>query len=202
MWIWNYNNELAPSTTPAHYVKGMKEIVIDYSADGSVFIPIFSGRLPVAQERGEADGAVDMIVQFNAAMARFIRITTDPDPDHNYLAFEVGVGSYPNSGLSEVRFYKATLTVSNQPVAASNVIPVVVPGDDGVRYNQESSLSDPAPQPRSITPTRTTRRPITAGRRPAWRPSSGFPPWKTAGAPKRGSAYVPAVSFKPDLPRT
>ncbi len=141
MWIWNYNNELAPSTTPAHYVKGMKEIVIDYSADGSVFIPIFSGRLPVAQERGEADGAVDMIVQFNAAMARFIRITTDPDPDHNYLAFEVGVGSYPNSGLSEVRFYKATLTVSNQPVAASNVIPVVVPGDDGVRYNLERATS-------------------------------------------------------------
>jgi len=141
MWIWNYNNDFAPPTEPPHYVKGMKEITIDYSEDGSGFTTIFAGRLPVAQERGTAPGAVDMVVPFNAVSARFIRITTDQDPDHNYLLFEVGVGNYPNSGLSEVRFYKATLTVTSLQVAASNVVQVVVPGDDGVRYNLECATS-------------------------------------------------------------
>ena len=58
MRIWNYNSSVAPSDGPAHYAKGMKDIVIDYSQDGGDYETIWSGTLPIAQERGEAAGAV------------------------------------------------------------------------------------------------------------------------------------------------
>jgi hypothetical protein len=145
MWIWNYNSDVPATTQPpwlvAHYAKGMKDIFIDASLNGSSYTNIFTGTLPVAQERGEAPGAVDLIVPFNQVVARFVRITTAGEFDHNYVEDEFGVGYFADSGLSEVRFYKATIAVTSQQVAASNVVQVVVPGDDGVRYNLECATS-------------------------------------------------------------
>jgi hypothetical protein len=136
MWIWNYNIA-TPISDPPEFAKGMKTVVIDYSVDGGVFTPIFSGELPVATERGEADSPVDLIVEFNAAMARFVRITTAAAPNHNYAVGEIGLSLWNDSGLSEVRFYKAIVTVPSAPVNEPQVIPVMVPADPGVRYNLE-----------------------------------------------------------------
>lgn len=141
MWIWNYNDGEAPVTEPAHYARGMKDIVIAYSENGATFTTIFDGQLPVAQERGEGPGLVDLVVPFNQAVARFVRITTAAQPNHNYLESEFGLGNFPEAGLSEVRFYKATLIEPSEQVNATGVVAVEVPGDAGVRYNLERATS-------------------------------------------------------------
>lgn len=141
VWIWNYNSSVAPSDGPAHYAKGMKDIVIDYSQDGGDYETIWSGTLPIAQERGEAAGAVDLVVPFEGVEARFVRVTTAAAPDHNYLQWEYGIGSFPDAGLSEVRFYKAKVTISHDLVSVSRVIPVTIASSADVRYDLQRAGS-------------------------------------------------------------
>ena len=96
MWIWNYNEENYP-----HF--GMYEVTIEYSTTGSTtpadWTTVFDGSIPLAAGAGLSPSGVDRVVDFDAASAQYVVITTDNPPFHNYKPAD-----YDDTGLCEVRF--------------------------------------------------------------------------------------------------
>lgn len=143
MWIWNYNATNAPSDPPA-FAKGMKDVVIDYSTNAVDFTTIWTGTIPAASGLGMEPAPADLIVPFNLATARFIRVTTAASPNHNHAVSEIGLALFAEAGLSEVRFFRAEVTVPAVQVDDVPVVSVTVPGDNWLRYNlQEAGSVEP-----------------------------------------------------------
>lgn len=95
MWIWNYNELNWP-----HF--GMNEVTIQYSTTGSTssadWTTIYDNTIPLAAGAGLSNSVVDLAVDFMKASVRYVVITTDTPPFHNYKP------QYDDAGLSEVRF--------------------------------------------------------------------------------------------------
>ena len=99
MWVWNYNELNFP-----HF--GMNEVTIEYSTTGSTtpadWTTIYDGVIPLSLAGGLGDSAVDLVVDFNSAAARYVVITTDDPPFHNHKVSLLP--EWEPAGLSEVRF--------------------------------------------------------------------------------------------------
>jgi hypothetical protein len=89
MLIWNYNG----NSILALY--GIKEVTIEYSADGITWTQANVSELP--QAIGEEGYAADTIVPFDGEEVKYVKITAD----NNHGG---GSGFFNKYGLSEVRF--------------------------------------------------------------------------------------------------
>jgi len=89
MWVWN-SNQMVESFVGL----GAKDVTIEISQDGAAWT-VLEDAAEFAQAPGKATYTANTVVDFGAAMARFLRITIN-----------AGWGAVmPQSGLSEVRFF-------------------------------------------------------------------------------------------------
>ena len=96
MYVWNYNYFL-------HTDRGLKEVYIEYSADGSTWTKLMNDAndfWTIAKAPGIASYACNTTVDFKGAKAKFVAIT----PKTGYEGQWGSVEYY--YGLSEVRFYE------------------------------------------------------------------------------------------------
>jgi len=101
MLIWNYNGDTILT------LYGIKEVTIEYSADGATWNQANVSEL--AQASGTADYVANTIVPFDGAQVKYIKITAN----NNWIG---GTGIFNQYGLSEVRFLHI-------PVSARKPIP-------------------------------------------------------------------------------
>ncbi|MDI9430745.1 MAG: discoidin domain-containing protein, partial [Planctomycetota bacterium] len=87
LWVWNYNVEFELVLG-----FGVKEVTIEYSADGVNWISL--GETELAQGTAKADYVHSTTVDFGGVAAKYVRLTVNS-----------GWGELPQYGLSEVRFY-------------------------------------------------------------------------------------------------
>ncbi len=113
MLVWNYNlSDLA--------MLGIKEVSVEYSEDGATWTQL-TGVTEFAQASGLSDNAVNTIVNFDGAIAKYVKIT----------AISSWGGEFINQyGLSEVRFLYI-------PVWAREIIP----GDGATNVATDVTLS-------------------------------------------------------------
>jgi len=102
MLVWNYNGESFLTGS------GMKDVTVEYSSEGSNWM-LLDNVTEFQQAPGTNDYASDIVVDFDVAAVKFVKITATS----NWLAFS------PRFGLSEVQFLQI-------PVSASKPSP-----DDG-----------------------------------------------------------------------
>jgi len=89
MWVWNYNVQFELILG-----FGIKEVIIDYSADGETWTSL--GTFELAQGTARADYAANTVIDFGGAAVRYVTLTVSS-----------GHGTMGQYGLSEVRFYHA-----------------------------------------------------------------------------------------------
>ncbi len=87
MLVWNYNGQSALSGF------GVRNVTIEYSTDGNNWMQL-GGETEFPKAPGTDDYACDIIVDFNGAPVKFVRM----NPADNWLPV------FPQYGLSEVRF--------------------------------------------------------------------------------------------------
>jgi len=89
MLIWNYNGDLVLS------LYGIKEVAIEYSADGTTWNQANVSEL--AQAPGAAGYAANTTVPFDGAEVKYVKVTAN----NNWIG---GAGIFNKYGLSEVKF--------------------------------------------------------------------------------------------------
>ena len=87
LWIWNYNSPLTS--------RGMKDVTIDYSCDGTNWVNLGNYTIPEASGSDDYSGSV--VADFGCALAKAVVITARPSGPNR--------GGTTNIGLSEVRFH-------------------------------------------------------------------------------------------------
>ncbi len=98
LWIWNYN--LSFEST---FGFGFKDVAVELSIDGVEWTTL--GDFQFLQAPGKANYTADTVVDFNGAVARYVRLTA-----------KSGYGPTDTYGLSEVRFYSVrVLATEPQP---------------------------------------------------------------------------------------
>jgi hypothetical protein len=102
MWVWNYNQTVEPRVG-----FGMKDVVIEYSADGITWAPL-APSTQFTRGPGAAGYAHNTTVAFGGVPAQFVRITA-----------KSSWGGGSQSGLSEVRFYYVPVQ-AREPQPAAN----------------------------------------------------------------------------------
>ena len=102
MWVWNYNQ-----TVESIVGFGMKDVAIEYSADGVVWTPL-APSTQFARAPGAATYMHNTTIAFGGVAAQFVRIT----PKSSWSG-----GS--TCGLSEVRFYYVPVQAREPQPAAS-----------------------------------------------------------------------------------
>jgi hypothetical protein len=123
MLIWNYNG----NSILALY--GIKEVTIEYSADGVTWMQADISELP--QAIGEEGYAADTIVPFDAAEVKYVKITAD----NNHGG---GSGFFNKYGLSEVRFMVIPV-FAREPSPESEKIDVTVVSSLAWRAGREAA---------------------------------------------------------------
>jgi len=89
MWVWNYNGESLLT------LQGLKNVTIEYSTNGIDYTPLGTTH-EFAKATGEDGYAHNTVIDFDGAIARYVRITANS----NWSG-----GMVDLYGLSEVRFY-------------------------------------------------------------------------------------------------
>ena len=103
MWVWNFNQ-----TFESIVGFGLKDVVIEYSADGIDWVAVESGtELPAAY--GVNGAAQDIEIDMGGAVARYVRIAANSN-----------WGGWNRYGLSEVRFYYIPMAARNPLPGAGN----------------------------------------------------------------------------------
>jgi hypothetical protein len=123
MWIWNYNenNHIhLPDGIPPYYywsASGMRDVTIQYSetggSDPKEWKTIYDGELECAICQPEQP--VNQVVDFKGARAKVVVITSDKGSRGNWVEEKVNRKDYLDVGLSEVRFYPASVRPGPQP---------------------------------------------------------------------------------------
>ena len=102
LWIWNFNENAGPAGNGNYSRQGCKGVTIQYSTSGgpnrAEWSTLYKGDIPQSDETDRS--AVDLVVDFEGAEARYVVITADPPPNHNHSG-----GIDERCGLSEVRFF-------------------------------------------------------------------------------------------------
>jgi hypothetical protein len=93
MWVWNYNGE------GLNTVYGLKNVTVQYSTDGANWMQL-DGVSEFTKALGAADYAHNIVVDFDGATAKYVRITANS----NWSG-----GMFNQYGLSEVRFFHIPL---------------------------------------------------------------------------------------------
>jgi NedA-like, galactose-binding domain len=107
MLVWNYNVQFEPVLG-----FGLKDVTIEYSADGVEWTAL--GDVVLAQATARADYAANTTVDFGGAAVKAVKITVNS----NY-------GGLPQYGLSEVRFMYVPAN-ARKPIPASEAVGVSV----------------------------------------------------------------------------
>jgi hypothetical protein len=107
MWVWNSNQPVEPTIG-----FGAKDVTVQYSSDGTTWttLPAVSR---LARATGKADYTHNTTVDFNGAVARYVKITIQSNWG----------GLVSQCSLSEVRFFSKLVQASN---------PQPAPGKTGV----------------------------------------------------------------------
>jgi len=134
MWVWNYNADVSLSEQRG---RGLKNVQIDYSADGVNWTTLMDGAnnyFVFAKAPGTDDYASDIKIDFGGTNVQYV-VLTAPLVDGNY-------GYDDFYGLSEVRFkipsdYATIPTPGNaaQEVSSADVLLSWQPGDSAVSHN-------------------------------------------------------------------
>lgn len=95
MWVWNYNEGSYSS-------RGLKNVIIDYSTDGSSWTELNTTQFPEASGSGSYTGFTNSDLNFDNASARYVLIS----------AIDNWGGSF-GYGLAEVKFNIATAKASS-----------------------------------------------------------------------------------------
>jgi len=106
MWVWN-SNQLIESFVGL----GFKGVTVETSLDGQAWT-VVENATEFAQATGASDYAANTIVNFNGAMATFVRITLNS-----------GWGMTPQNGLSEVRIFHIPIQ-AREPQPADGAVDV------------------------------------------------------------------------------
>lgn len=128
MWIWNYSDH-GPTT-----VFGMKNVQIYIQADGGE--DVAAGYIEIGQHDGTDASPVNIIYDFEGAMARYVKFFTAGFPDHNWSG-----GVYNFCGLAEVRFYSDSITSCEQAIGGGYGLTGDVNRDCHVDLNDLSAFS-------------------------------------------------------------
>ena len=112
LWVWNYNVEFELVLG-----FGVKEVTIEYSADGVNWISL--GETELAQGTAKADYVHSTTVDFGGVAVQYVRLTVNS-----------GWGELPQYGLSEVRFYYIP-AFAREPE----------PGDGATNVNVDATLT-------------------------------------------------------------
>ncbi len=109
MWVWNFNQ-----TFESIVGFGLKDVMIEYSADGTNWVAL-ADNLELPAAAGAPAAAHDIAIDFGGAVARYVRI-----------AAKGNWGGWNRYGLSEVRFFYIPMAARNpQPEAgAGGISPV------------------------------------------------------------------------------
>jgi concanavalin A-like lectin/glucanase superfamily protein len=107
MLVWNYNIQFEPVLG-----FGLKDVTIEYSADGEAWTVL--GDVELAQATAREDYAANAAVDFGGEAVKLVRI-----------AVNANFGSLPQYGLSEVRFMYIPAT-ARDPQPASDAVDVSV----------------------------------------------------------------------------
>ncbi len=123
LWVWNYNVEFELVLG-----FGIKEVTIEYSADGGDWTTL--GDAELAQATAKSDYAHNTIVDFAGVAARYVRLTVNSR-----------WGALPQYGLSEVRLLHIPAH-ARQPEPAAGAVAVDVdavlswrPGREAVSHD-------------------------------------------------------------------
>jgi F5/8 type C domain-containing protein len=107
MQVWNYNVQFEPVLG-----FGLKDVTIEYSADGAEWTVL--GDVALAQATARADYAANTTVDFGGVAVKAVKITVNS----NY-------GGLPQYGLSEVRFMYVPAN-ARKPIPAAEAVGVSV----------------------------------------------------------------------------
>jgi hypothetical protein len=111
MWVWNSNEDLEKSIGI-----GLKEVVIDYSVDGTEFVTLGTTH-QFNPAPGNADYAHNTTIYFEGISARYVRLTANSN-------FKNILDQY---SLSEVRFFYVPVQArSPKPASEGTDVPVDV----------------------------------------------------------------------------
>jgi hypothetical protein len=110
MLIWNYNGDTILS------LYGIKEVTIEYSADGVNWTQ--SGISELAQASGAEGYAANTTVPFDGSPVKYIKVTAN----NNFIG---GIGVFNQYGLSEVRFTYIPVSARN-PAPANEATGVAI----------------------------------------------------------------------------
>jgi len=124
--IWNYNGDSLLT------LYGIKEVTIEYSADGATWMQADVSEL--AQAPGTADYAANTTVPFDGAEVKYVKVTVN----NNWIG---GTGIFNKYGLSEVKFMYIPVS-ARKPAPASEATEVAIdaaliwrPGREAAEHN-------------------------------------------------------------------
>jgi len=127
MFVWNYNG----STILSFY--GLKDVTIEFSTDASSWTPL--DNVPEFAQASGGDGyASDIVVPFDGAAAKYVRITGNSN-------WGSGAGLFNQYGLSEVRFF-STPVFAREPSPDSGATDVGVEASLSWRAGREADKHD------------------------------------------------------------
>jgi len=142
MLVWNYNGDSVLS------LYGIKEVTIEYSADGVIWAQADVSEL--TQASGTADYAADTIISFDDAEVKYVKVTANGNHGGS-------TGLFNQYGLSEVRFMYIPVD-ARKPVPEDGAIDIAIdtalswrPGREAAEHNvyvstdQEAVLNGTAP---------------------------------------------------------
>ncbi|MEN6333138.1 MAG: discoidin domain-containing protein [Phycisphaerales bacterium] len=122
MWVWNAN-QLVEGIVGF----GAKDVVVEYSVDGATWTTL-EGASQFARATGMATYGANTTVDFNGAIAKYVRITINSNWG----------GMTKQTGLSEVRFFYVPV-LPREPQPADNATNVVVGTDLTWRTGREAA---------------------------------------------------------------